>query len=464
MTSSAASPVDSPADSSVAAAGVSPVFDAAGLSPHVSGPLVAAVQSARRRVAGGRTAGDAGRGGEDAAMTHSWLFTGPPGSGRSVAAKAFATALVCENPNVPGCGECAQCRSAAAHTHPDISWVRTDGVSIPVDEIRTIIRSSADMPTVAPWRIVVIEDADRLGDSGANALLKSVEEPPDHTVFILCAPSTDPEDIAVTIRSRCRHLYIPTPSRPEVEAVLRQDAALGLTAEQAHWAAEVSGGHIGRARRLAVDEVARTKRATALKLPGLIYQSSAAYRFTAELVKTATEEAASSVAEREERERADLESSLGIGAKGRGAAKAQIGAAGRIKELEKEQKNRRTRLLRDSLDLALIDIAGLYRDAMMLAVGASGGASDGAGSAESAGQAGSAGSSGQSESPVPVGGFVHPDMRKIAAELARRNSPAALVRCIDAVSTCRETLGYNVKPEVALNAMVGRLMECCGQV
>jgi DNA polymerase-3 subunit delta' len=336
--------------------------------------------------------------------------------------------------------------------------VRTDGVSIPVDEIRTIIRSSADMPTVAPWRIVVIEDADRLGDSGANALLKSVEEPPDHTVFILCAPSTDPEDIAVTIRSRCRHLYIPTPSRPEVEAVLRQDAALGLTAEQAHWAAEVSGGHIGRARRLAVDEVARTKRATALKLPGLIYQSSAAYRFTAELVKTATEEAASSVADREERERADLESSLGIGAKGRGAAKAQIGASGRIKELEKEQKNRRTRLLRDSLDLALIDIAGLYRDAMMLAVGASDGASDGAGQAESAGPTGAA------ASPVPVGGFVHPDMRKIAAELARRNSPAALVRCIDAVSSCRETLGYNVKPEVALNAMVGRLMECCGQV
>ncbi len=386
-------------------------------------------------------------------MTHSWLFTGPPGSGRSVAAKAFATALVCENPDVPGCGVCEQCRSAAAHTHPDISWVRTDGVSIPVDEIRTIIRSSADMPTVAPWRIVVIEDADRLGDSGANALLKSVEEPPDHTVFILCAPSTDPEDIAVTIRSRCRHLYIPTPSRPEVEAVLRQDAALGLTAEQAHWAAEVSGGHIGRARRLAVDEVARTKRATALKLPGLIYQSSAAYRFTAELVKTATEEAASSVADREERERADLESSLGIGAKGRGAAKAQIGAAGRIKELEKEQKNRRTRLLRDSLDLALIDIAGLYRDAMMLAVGASDG-----------GSAGQSDGAGPSESPVPVGGFVHPDMRKIAAELARRNSPAALVRCIDAVSTCRETLGYNVKPEVALNAMVGRLMECCGQV
>jgi DNA polymerase-3 subunit delta' len=417
----------------------SPIFDAAGLSPHVSGPLVAAVESARRRVAGGRTAGDAGRGGQDAAMTHSWLFTGPPGSGRSVAAKAFATALVCENPDVPGCGECGQCRSAAAHTHPDISWVRTDGVSIPVDEIRGIIRTAADMPTVAAWRVVVIEDADRLGDSGANALLKSVEEPPAHTVFILCAPSTDPEDISVTIRSRCRHLYIPTPSRDEVEAVLLQDAVLGLTDEQAHWAAGVSGGHIGRARRLASDEIARTKRATALKLPGLVYESGAAYRFTAELVRTATEEAASSVADREERERTALESSLGLGAKGRGAAKAQVGAAGRIKELEKEQKNRRTRLLRDSLDLALIDIAGLYRDAMMLAVGAS-------------------------EETEPVGGFLHPDMRKVSAELARRNSAEALVRCIDAVSDCRETLGYNVKPEVALNAMVGRLKECCAQV
>ena len=421
----------------------SDVFSRAALSPHVIRPLRDAVLSARQRVTDGDPFGVVEDAVNDAAMTHSWLFTGPPGSGRSVAAEAFAPAQVGDNPTVVGWGECDQCRSAAAGSHPDISWIRTDGVTIPVEAVRDIIRTSAVLPSVARWRVVIVEDADRLGDSGANALLKSVEEPPAHTVFLLCAPSSDPEDIAITLRSLCRHVYVPTPSKEEVEAVLRADAALGLSDEQAHWAAEVSGGHIGRARHLASDEAARTKRATALKLPGLIYRSGEGYRFTAELVKTATTEAAASLEERDARELAELESSLGMGAKGRGVARAQTGAAGQIKELEKQQKNRRTRMLRDSLDLALIDIAGLYRDAMMMAVGA---VDDGPGDAD------------------PVGGFLHPDQQKVSRELARRNSPESLVRCIDAVTDCRETLRRNVKPEVALNGMVGRLRECCGQV
>lgn len=432
------------------------VFARSALSPHVSGPLRDAVRSARARVRDRDRFGVSDEAVNDAAMTHSWLFTGPPGSGRSVAARAFATALVCENPEIAGCGECDQCRSAAAGTHPDISWIRTDGVTIPVDDVRDIIRTSAVLPSVARWRVVIVEDADRLGDSGANALLKSVEEPPAHTVFLLCAPSTDPEDISITLRSRCRHIYVPTPSEHEVEVVLRADPRLGLTEEQAHWAAEVSGGHIGRARHLASDEAARTKRATALKLPGLIYRSGEGYRFTAELVKTATLEAAASSEEWDARELEELESSLGMGAKGRGVARAQVGSAGQVKELEKQQKNRRTRMLRDSLDLALIDIAGLYRDAMMIAAGA---VTPGV-----VGESGAGTPAPQDAPPVPVGGFLHPDQQKVSRELARRNTPEALVQCIDAVTRCRETLRRNVKPEVALNAMVGRLRECCGQV
>lgn len=429
----------------------SDAFTRAALNPHVASPLRDAVQSARLRIVDHDRFGVSEAAVGDAAMTHSWLFTGPPGSGRSVAARAFATALVCENPTWAGCGECAQCRSAAAGTHPDLLWIRTDGVTIPVEQVREIIRTSAVLPSVARWRVVIVEDADRLGDSGANALLKSVEEPPAHTVFLLCAPSTDPEDISITLRSRCRHLYVPTPTIAEVEAVLSADDALGLTIEQAHWAAEVSGGHIGRARHLAMEDAARSKRAAALKLPGLIYHPDGGYRFIAELVKSATTESAASAAGREDREREELEASLGMGATGRGVARAQAGSAGQIKDLEKAQKNRRTRMLRDSLDLALIDIAGLYRDAMMIAVDA-------------------VVSTAENETATtdalrePVGGFLHPDQQKVSRELARRNSPEALVKCIDAVTQCRETLQRNVKPEVALTGMVGRLRECCGQV
>lgn len=371
------------------------------------------------------------------AMTHSWLFTGPPGSGRSIAAKVFATALVCPQ---GGCGECEQCRSAAAGSHPDILWISTTGAVIPVDEVRKVVLEAAKLPGVARWRVVVIEDADRLNESGANALLKSVEEPPKHTVFLLCTPSTDPRDIAITLRSRCRHVYVPTPAPQQVENVLLSDATLGLTAEQAKWAAGVSGGHIGRARRLASDEKARAKRATALKLPKLVYEPGAVYRFTAELVAKATEEAASTMEAKDAAEKAELESSLGMGSKGRGVAKSQRGATGQIKALEKEQDARRKRMMRDALDLALIDVAGLYRDAMMVAAGA------------------------VDEEGTPIGGFQHPDMAATSKELARRNSPEAMVRCIDAVAECRETLKLNVRPEVALDAMAGRLRECCGVV
>lgn len=370
-------------------------------------------------------------------MTHSWLFTGPPGSGRSIAAKRFATALVCPH---GGCGNCEQCRSAHAGSHPDIEWVSTQGVIIPVEDARRLVEHAMGMPTVAKRRVIVVENADRLNASGANALLKSVEEPSEHTVFILCAPSTDPQDIAITLRSRCRHVYIPTPSPAVVKNVLLSDAKLNLTPEQAEWAASVSGGHIGRARHLALEETSRAKRATALKLPGLVYEPAGAYSFATDLVKHAELEVKASVEKIEEEELAALEASLGVGSKGRGVAKMMGGTKGQYKDLEDDQKRRRRRRLVDSLDLALIDIAGLYRDAMLVAAGAEG---------ESA----------------PIGGFQHPDMEGTARELARRNEPEALVKCIDAVMDCRQTLAStNAVPESALMGLAGQLREYCAAV
>src|SRR3984893_5696551 len=179
------------------------------------------------------------------AMTHAWLITGPPGSGRSVAAVSFAAALQCTADGEPGCGRCRACVTTIAGTHADVRRVIPEGLSIGVGEMRAIVQIASRRPSTGRWQIVLIEDADRLTEGAANALLKVVEEPPRSTVFLLCAPSVDPEDIALTLRSRCRHVALVTPS-PEAIAQVLIDGD-DLTAETANWAASVSGGHAGRA-------------------------------------------------------------------------------------------------------------------------------------------------------------------------------------------------------------------------
>ncbi|KDP11407.1 DNA polymerase III subunit delta', partial [Mycobacterium avium subsp. hominissuis 100] len=203
--------------------------------------------------------GDAGHSDAGAGtMTHAWLITGPPGSGRSVAALCFAAALQCTADGEPGCGRCHACTTTLAGTHADVRRVVPEGLSIGVDEMRAIVQIAARRPATGNWQIVVIEDADRLTEGAANALLKVVEEPPPSTVFLLCAPSVDPEDVAITLRSRCRHVALVTPSTEAIARVLVDSD--GLTPETADWAASVSGGHVGRARRLATDPEARQRR------------------------------------------------------------------------------------------------------------------------------------------------------------------------------------------------------------
>src|ERR1700756_1117332 len=197
-------------------------------------------------------------------MTHAWLITGPPGSGRSVAALCFAAALQCTSDGEPGCGECRACTTTMAGTHADVRRVIPEGLSIGVDEMRAIVQIASRRPSTGRWQIVLIEDADRLTEGAANALLKVVEEPPPSTGFLVCAPSVDPEDIAITLRSRCRHIALVTPS-PEAIAQVLVDSD-GLAADAANWAASVSGGHVGRARRLATDPEARERRLQALGL------------------------------------------------------------------------------------------------------------------------------------------------------------------------------------------------------
>ena len=177
----------------------------------VEAELVAAAQAAR---------GDSAHSGVDGTMTHAWLITGPPGSGRSIAALCFAAALQCTSDGVPGCGECRACTTTMAGTHADVRRVIPEGLSIGVDEMRAIVQIASRRPSTGRWQIVVIEDADRLTEGAANALLKVVEEPPPSTVFLLCAPSVDPEDIAITLRSRCRHVALVTPPADAIAQVL----------------------------------------------------------------------------------------------------------------------------------------------------------------------------------------------------------------------------------------------------
>ena len=359
-------------------------------------------------------------------MTHAWLFTGPPGSGRSVAALCFAAALQCTSDGEPGCGQCHACTTTMAGTHGDVRRIIPDGLSISVKGMREIVNIASRRPTTGRWQVIVVEDADRLTEGAANALLKVVEEPPDRTVILLCAPTTDPEDMSVTLRSRCRHLALVTPSVESIAQVLiGRD---GLAPDQARFAASISGGHVGRARRLATDDVARDERARSLRLAFDAASASTAYKAAENLVKSIESETKTLFTDVKERELEELKVSLGGGGTGKGTAGTLRGSAGLIKELEARQKSRDTRAKRDLLDRTLIDLAGMYRDALSYALGSS-------------------------------STSTHPDMAERASELASRTSPEGLLKCIEAVLACREAVDFNVKLQWALDAMVASIGE-----
>ncbi|SIR94711.1 DNA polymerase III subunit delta' [Williamsia sterculiae] len=359
-----------------------------------------------------------------ASMTHAWLFTGPPGSGRSVAAKCFAAALQCQTPDELGCGHCHACTTVMAGTHGDVRHIVPEGLSLPVKLMREVVATAARRPSTGRWQVVIVEDADRLTEGAANALLKMVEEPPPRTVFLLCAPSIDPEDIAVTLRSRCRHVALTVPSVDAIAAVLTERDAVEETT--ARWAASVSGGHVGRARRLATDPDARRARMDALGLARAATAESTAYAAAEALVAAADAAAKAISAELDEPEREELRTALGAGGTGKGAAGALRGSAGIIKDLEKRQKSRTTRMSRDTLDLALVDLAALFRDGLAASYA----------------------------SPVAM---MHPDMSKQSADMGAYARPEELLECIEAVLECREVLGLNVKPRFAVDAMVARI-------
>lgn len=358
--------------------------------------------------------------GQDAppgAMTHAWLFTGPPGSGRSVAARAFAAALQCAD---GGCGACTDCHQALAGTHTDVRFVVPAGLSISVKEMRDLVLRAAGAPVGGRWQVVLIEDADRLTEQASNALLKAIEEPSPRTVFLLCTPSIHPDDISVTIRSRCRTVALRTPNAGAIAAML---TAEGHEPQTAAWAAAAAQGHIGRARWLARDASARDRRTAVLSVPRRLTGIGACFDLAKTLVDAAEAEAKAAMSEVDAKERADLEVALGAGGTGKGATAAARSGAAALKELEERQRTRHKRALRDALDRALVDLAGFYRDVLMRRLGA----------------------------PVAP---VHGDLAADVASAAERFTPESTLRRLEAVLECRAAIDANVKPQIAVEAMM----------
>ncbi|MET0741059.1 MAG: DNA polymerase III subunit delta' [Candidatus Nanopelagicales bacterium] len=348
-------------------------------------------------------------------MTHAWLFTGPPGSGRSTAGRAFAAALQCER---GGCGACTACRTTLGGTHPDVTVVDPPGAHHLVDNIRSVVAHSALAPSQGRWQVVIVEDADRLEGTDlqwrpANALLKSLEEPTPRTVWMLCAPTLS--DVLPTIRSRCHHVMLRTPPIDAVAELLRRQ---GVDPAMAAFAARVSQGHIGRARRLATDEATRIRRAEVLRLPNQVGDLASALTSAANLVEAADDEARAATSSDFDRERGEWEQAMGAGTVGR----VPRGGAAVLKDLEKAQHRRLRRTTNDVLDLALQDVLSFYRDVLTLQL--------------------------RTEAPI-----VNVDLERDIAQIADRSTAASTLRRIDAVLAARTAIGNSAAPLLAVEAM-----------
>ncbi|SDL79294.1 DNA polymerase III subunit delta' [Tessaracoccus oleiagri] len=351
--------------------------------------------------------------GDAHAMTHAWLFVGPPGSGRSNAARAFAAALQCPR---GGCGECEQCRTTLSGAHPDVTLVRTEQLSIGVDLARGMASRANIAPVQGRYQIVVVEDADRVTERGADALLKALEEPARQTVWLLCAPT--PDDVIVTIRSRCRVARLVTPSDEAVAQLLMERD--GVPEALAAHAARAAQGHVGRARALARSEDARIRRHEVLTLPGRLKSLTDCIVAAENLVAAANADADELCAELDAKEMAALQESLG--ATGRGARVARHAQAA-IRDLEDEQKKRHKRIVRDSLDRTLTELTSFYRDVLAL----------------------------QTAPHTPL---INADLQDVIEPVARRRTPEQTIRALDVILDTRTKLEGNVAPQMAFESLL----------
>lgn len=354
--------------------------------------------------------------GDPSSMTHSWLLTGPPGSGRSIAARAFAAALQCDNSNTPGCGVCPSCHTTLLGSHPDVTVVATHETFIRVEQARALALAAASKPVSGRWRVFIVEDADRLNEQAADALLKTLEEPPPCTVWLLCAPTLD--DLIVTVRSRCRHLRLGTPPVAAVaELLIRRD---GIEPPMAHYAARAAQSHVGVAKRLATDETARARRRRFVGIPVALTSLGDALEAARTVVDEAAATAEQVSGDDAAQARAELLRQLGADPQARTQPPA---VRAHLKQLDDDQKRITRRRQHDAIDSALTDLSSVYRDALVLGTGA----------------------------PVEA---INSSELELVRSLARAMRPEELLRALESINLARARLIANGAPLLVMEAMM----------
>lgn len=342
-------------------------------------------------------------------LAHAWLITGPPGSGRSTLALAFAAALIADP------ADTAAMLQVRAGAHPDLTLLRTEGVIISIKDARALVERSYFSPSTGRYRVLVIEDADRMAERTSNVLLKALEEPPERTVWILCAPSD--ADLLPTIRSRVRTLRLREPDVADVANLIVRRT--GAPAEIAAQAARHAQRHIGMAQRLATDADARERREATIRSVLAVRSVAGAVEAAGHIVDAANDDARALTAERDAQERASLLHTVGLteGQNVPPAVRAQL------RDLEDEQKRRATRSLRDGIDRVLTDLQSVFRDIAMLQLGR-------------------------------AGDLVNQELEPELSALASQWTPRHTLLVLDEIQTTRRNLEQNAAPALALESML----------
>ncbi len=355
--------------------------------------------------------------GDPSQITQSWLICGPPGSGRSNMARAFAAAL--ESPDHGMSAEPTRVtQQVLAGTHPDVTVLTTNKVTIGIDQVREIITTSEQMPATAPWRIIIIEDVDRMLERTTNVLLKEIEEPAEHCIWLLCAPSA--QDVLPTIRSRTRIVNLAVPSTQAVAGFLT--STTNVEPKVAQRAARLAEGHIGIAKLYATDERVMSDRDELVVGVLNLARASDAVLLAGNLIDNAKAQAEADANRITAGQEAEFRRINGLAPSDRIPPKLR----GAFNQIAKKDDVKRLvpRRTRDVLDRALNSIASIYRDVAVL----------------------------QNNAEDSVG-LINLENRSSITELSVRLNRAGAVTRLDEVAHARKRLAGNGNPLLVFESL-----------